>query len=152
MPDGSRMGLRPMRRRDLPRVLSIEGATFRTPWSRDAFEREFHLPQSRQLVAHGGAMDEALGYAIYWRVLDEIYLLDLAVDPGSQRQGVATLLVEKICCDASADLVRVVSLEVAVGNSSARAFYAAVGFEETGRRPRYYARGEDALVLERRVR
>jgi ribosomal-protein-alanine N-acetyltransferase len=40
-------------------------------------------------------------------------------------------------------------LEVSEANGAARALYAAAGFEEAGRRRRYYADGSDALVLRR---
>ena len=43
--------------------------------------------------------------------------------------------------------VRTVYLEVGVRNQPARALYEAIGFEEVGRRRRYYANGEDALIL-----
>ena len=40
-------------------------------------------------------------------------------------------------------------LEVRVDNDDARAFYAANGYAEIARRPRYYADGAAAVVLER---
>jgi len=40
-------------------------------------------------------------------------------------------------------------LEVRVSNHAARAFYASTGFVAVGRRPRYYANGEDALLMTR---
>lgn len=42
--------------------------------------------------------------------------------------------------------IRRVLLEVRPSNAQARAFYAALGFHETGRRPRYYG-DEDALLM-----
>ena len=38
-------------------------------------------------------------------------------------------------------------LEVAVHNAPALALYLGMGFQEVGRRPRYYKNGADALVL-----
>jgi ribosomal-protein-alanine N-acetyltransferase len=40
-----------------------------------------------------------------------------------------------------------VHLEVAAGNTPARALYDTVGFTEAGRRRRYYSNGEDALLM-----
>ena len=41
------------------------------------------------------------------------------------------------------------SLEVRDGNTAARALYATAGFAPVGRRPRYYADGEDAVTYHR---
>jgi ribosomal protein S18 acetylase RimI-like enzyme len=38
-------------------------------------------------------------------------------------------------------------LEVSAGNAAALAFYAAAGFVQIDRRPRYYRDGSDAIVL-----
>jgi ribosomal-protein-alanine N-acetyltransferase len=42
---------------------------------------------------------------------------------------------------------RLMYLEVAIGNSAARALYQALGFTTAGLRRHYYADGADALVL-----
>ncbi|MYD29817.1 MAG: ribosomal-protein-alanine N-acetyltransferase, partial [Dehalococcoidia bacterium] len=40
-----------------------------------------------------------------------------------------------------------VTLEVRVSNGAARALYGGCGFEEVGERLRYYADGEDAVIM-----
>ena len=40
-------------------------------------------------------------------------------------------------------------LEVSAANSNALGFYAAAGFTEIDRRPRYYKDGSDAIVMRR---
>jgi [ribosomal protein S18]-alanine N-acetyltransferase len=85
-------------------------------------------------------------------VADEVEILNLGVAPPWRRRGVGrNLLVAAIERAAQAG-ARQVFLEVRESNRGARAFYAALGFVQTGRRPNYYRDpAEDALVLSRPV-
>jgi ribosomal-protein-alanine N-acetyltransferase len=57
-------------------------------------------------------------------------------------------LFAALAVELSAAAATSVHLEVRSSNAPALAFYAALGFEEVGRRPRYYADPvEDALLL-----
>jgi ribosomal-protein-alanine N-acetyltransferase len=78
---------------------------------------------------------------------DEAEILTIGVNPMQARQGVGRLLLteaERHATDAGAVAM---FLEVAEGNTSARALYGRCGYQEVGRRRRYYASGADALVL-----
>ncbi len=85
---------------------------------------------------------------------DDWEVLDLAVAPSCQRQGLArALLAEASACAAATGAGRLL-LEVRAGNSRAQAVYAAAGFRELARRQRYYAAtassaAEDAIVMAR---
>ena len=48
--------------------------------------------------------------------------------------------------------MRLVLLEVRAGNHAAIRLYRAVGFEATGERLGYYANGEDACLMQLRLR
>ena len=48
---------------------------------------------------------------------------------------------------AAATDARAMFLEVAEDNADARKLYTSLGFVEVGRRKRYYANGDDALVM-----
>lgn len=126
-------------------VHAIEQAAFTDPWSvRDlrecvASEVVFLVATSEGLVA---------GYVIAQDAADEGEILNLAVTPPRQRDGVGRALVERALTTLAGRGVRHVFLEVREGNAAARALYAALGFEEVGRRSRYYRRPvEDAIVL-----
>ncbi|WP_051670705.1 GNAT family N-acetyltransferase [Bryobacter aggregatus] len=82
------------------------------------------------------------GFVIYRVVLGEGELFNLAVHPAHRRQGVATVLVQ-----ALQRLAPVWHLEVRQSNQGAIAFYATQGFQQVGRRERYYSDGETALLL-----
>lgn len=88
------------------------------------------------------------GYVIAQDAADEGEILNLAVTPARQRGGVGRALVEQVLNALAERGARRVFLEVRDSNAAARALYSALGFEEVGRRSRYYRRPvEDAIVL-----
>lgn len=115
-------------------------------WSEDVFRKELSRPMTRARAARPSA-SEPVGYVLGWRVLDEVQILSIAVDPAWRRRGVATRLLEDYLRNLQREEVRRVTLEVRESNTAARALYAAQGFETEGDRRRYYAGGETALLL-----
>ena len=86
-------------------------------------------------------------------VAGEAELLTIAVHPDQRRAGLGRALVEAFLTEAVARGGESAFLEVAEGNTAARALYAACGFAPAGRRRSYYHRpdgtSEDALILVR---
>jgi [ribosomal protein S18]-alanine N-acetyltransferase len=83
---------------------------------------------------------------------DEAEILDLAVDSGRRRQGMASRLIEDVIAACKAAGVGRIFLEVRNSNRPARNLYTRMGFTEVGRRREYYRQpAEDALVLARRL-
>lgn len=143
-------GLRPMARADVARVAAIEAESFATPWSEAAFTSELDIPFSRALVGYpSDRPDEVAGYVVWWRVADEIHLLDLAVASGFRRAGLARLLAQRVLDDAREATARITTLEVAEDNLAARALYEGMRFVVVLIRPDYYGPGRAALVMER---
>lgn len=83
------------------------------------------------------------------RVLDEAHVHLLAVECSLRRRGAGTALLAAAFDDARAAGARRVLLEVRASQAPALALYTQQGFEIVRRRSRYYADGEDALLLER---
>lgn len=143
--------LRAMALADLAQIAAIEAVSFRTPWSEASFRHELDIPFSRALVAHPHDEPSTVaGYGVFWRVADEIHLLDLAVDGRFQRRGVGVLLARRVLDEAANGAARLVTLEVAEGNHAGRRLYDGLGFVTTLVRRDYYGPGEHALVMERR--
>ena len=101
------------------------------------------------VLAGPGALGivRAQGFAIGRAAAGEAELLTLAVDPARRREGLGAALLAGFEACAARDGAREAALEVAEGNAAARALYARAGWREAGRRPGYYADGQDALVL-----
>jgi ribosomal-protein-alanine N-acetyltransferase len=85
-------------------------------------------------------------------IADEAEILNLAVDSGRRRQGMASRLIEDVIAACKAAGVWRIFLEVRDSNRPARNLYTRMGFTEVGRRREYYRQpAEDALVLARRL-
>lgn len=108
------------------------------------------LPTVQYVVAEEGR--ELVGYAVASIVADIAELQRIAVTESHRRTGVATALLEAITIRARAGRADRLLLEVRENNEAALAFYAAHGFVEIDRRPRYYRDGATAIVMRRNLR
>jgi [ribosomal protein S18]-alanine N-acetyltransferase len=90
------------------------------------------------------------GFALSRVVMDEAELLLLAVRPHLRRAGVGSVLLDTVRQEAVERGAGQLHLEMRDGNP-AGLLYAAGGFREIGRRPRYYRGGNgesfDAITL-----
>lgn len=132
---------------DLDQVLEIERRSFPQPWLRQHFIDELGSQYAFPLSAFDPS-GRLVGYICPMQLLDEGHILDVAVDPGLRGAGVGRLLVQRVLDDCRAANASFVSLEVRESNLSAISLYRKMGFEEVGRRKRYYENGEDALMME----
>jgi ribosomal-protein-alanine N-acetyltransferase len=93
-----------------------------------------------------------IGYAAASMVADVAELQRIAVAAAHRRTGVASALLARVEDEARVRHVDRLLLEVREDNRAACAFYAARGFGEVDRRPRYYADGTTAVILSKEVR
>ena len=95
---------------------------------------------------------DLVGVSAARTVADEVEVLTLGVAASWRRRGVGRSLMVAALTEAGQAGAARVFLEVRESNRGARAFYAELGFIETGRRRNYYRDpAEDALVLSRPV-
>lgn len=121
-------------------VFDIEQKCFGDPWSHSSFEWE------REAGRLFLAMDEdtLLGYIVYWRIIDECEIANIAVDPTRRGEGIGgALLSHALACGADKFF-----LEVRESNEAAKALYFKYGFTPYGKRRNYYRNPtEDAILL-----
>jgi len=137
----------PMSDTDLDEVLAIEAVSYPKPWTREHFLDELNSPFASPLVALDGE-GRVAGYLCPMLLLDEAQILNVAVRPDLRSHGLGRLLIESLLDDYRNRGASVLSLEVRVSNEPARTLYRKLGFTETGRRPKYYENGEDAILME----
>jgi ribosomal-protein-alanine N-acetyltransferase len=104
------------------------------------------VPTTLYLVATDESDDGLVGYAAT-SIVDVAELQRIAVDASRRRTGIASDLLARVEQEARLRQVDRLLLEVREDNHGACAFYAARGFAEIDRRPRYYADGTTAVIL-----
>jgi ribosomal-protein-alanine N-acetyltransferase len=133
---------------DVEAVVGLEVATQGTDaWSeglvRDGVSGG--LPTIQYLVAETeGAIT---GYAVASYAGDIAELQRIGVAGDHRRQGLASALLDEVVAHAPSTGADRMLIEVRADNRGALAFYAARGFVEIDRRPRYYRDGTDAVVM-----
>lgn len=122
----------------------LHAGCFAEAWDTAAIARLLAMPGAFAFTA---ARDgEPVGFVIARQAADELEIVSLGVLPAARRAGAAQSLMQAALARAAAAGARACFLEVAEGNSVARALYLRLGFAQAGRRPRYYG-SEAALVL-----
>jgi len=139
--------LRPMHEGDLDAVMEVERRGYPFPWTRGIFQDCLRAGYSGRVLELDGRL---LGYAMLSIAVDEAHVLNVCVDPHCQSQGLGRRLLRELVRLARLHRAARVFLEVRPSNAPAIALYHSEGFNEIGRRPRYYPTDggrEDALVM-----
>lgn len=134
---------------DLDAIMAIENASFPSDaWSSESMAAELVTPYSHYLV------DEEDGAVIGYAGLRSIRgnadadIQTIALAEARRGEGRGRALLRALLAEASARGAREVFLEVRADNPSAEGLYRSEGFEEIGRRPRYYQPDDvDAIVM-----
>ena len=130
--------------KDVPDIARIEALSFKSPWSTEMIFSEMKEPISHFTVAT--LKDKVVGYFGFLHILDELHILNVAVDPEYREQGVGKCLMNRLLEEAKQLSARAVTLEVRESNQSAIRLYERVGFMLSGVRPHYYTDKENALI------
>jgi ribosomal-protein-alanine N-acetyltransferase len=139
--------IRRMEAHDLGRVLDIERRSYTMPWTEATFRGLLRRTDADLFVAETAELD-VTAYAVFWAVLDQGELGNVAVAPEWRGRSIARRLLDAVARRARERGVRELFLEVRVSNNTARQLYQSYVFREVGRRRNYYMEPvEDALVM-----
>ncbi len=131
--------------KDLSQIEEIEKQSFPDPWSLSLFEEILANPSQNLYVA---LKDQAIiGYMAFWKILDEVHILNLCVVLDYRKRGVGEQLLQFCLNRYSKEEVSLFSLEVRHSNSAAQKLYEKFGFKIKYIRKDYYPNHEDALVM-----
>ena len=134
----------------LSQLRAIDCACLGDFWSLEAYQREIENSSS-YVLGLTTENHELLGFGCLWAILEEAHITVLAVRPEYQGQGFGKSLVWGLLKKARDRQLEWATLEVRESNHIAIALYQSFGFQEIGRRPKYYeVTGEDALMLWRK--
>ena len=140
-------GLRPMREDDLDVVLAIEQRAYPFPWTRGIFRDCLRADYPAWVLVEDGLV---IGYGVLSLAADEAHVLNVCAAPEVQGRGHGRRLLRSLLQLARGRGAHRVFLEVRPSNAAAIALYHDEGFNEIGRRPRYYPAHdgrEDAIVM-----
>ena len=141
------VSLRALRESDLNAVMAIELRGYPFPWTRGIFIDCLRAGYPGLAMERDGLL---VGYGVLSIAADEAHVLNICIDPLAQSRGLGRQLLRALVQLAADRGAQRVFLEVRPSNTPALALYQSEGFNEIGRRPRYYpaAQGrEDAVVM-----
>jgi len=141
------MEIRRMTLDDLPAVIELDSLSFTLPWPERSFRFELtDNPASRCWVVDQEG--KVVGMIVAWMLADEAHIATIATHPEHRRQGIARKLLMYALRYMSKEGAVTSFLEVRESNSAAQEMYRKVGYEEVGRRKRYYKdTNEDAILM-----
>ena len=139
--------LRPMRDDDLDAVMAIEQRAYPFPWTHGIFRDCLRAGYPSWVLHDEGSI---VGYGVISIAAEEAHVLNVCIDPHWQGRGHGRRLLRALLKLARGHGARRMYLEVRPSNPGAMALYHDEGFNEIGRRPRYYPAThgrEDAIVM-----
>lgn len=165
--------VRPMSVDDIAQVTDIERESFPSMWPQTAYRRELANKIARYTVitelrdelepAPAGVWDKIrrivgveaasandylLGFIGVWLMAGEAHVVTVAVRRSHRRMGIGERLLIAAIEQAMEFGQDVVTLEVRASNDAARRLYEKYGFNNVGRRVRYYTdNNEDAIIM-----
>ncbi len=141
------LNLSPLEPSHLEKVWQIESKAHSHPWKRSMIDD----------LASRGAMhfafiqdEQVVGYFYAQNIVGEVTLLNIAIDPKCQGQGLGSKLVERFIELCEQQGVESIWLEVRESNQRAQSLYLNAGFNEVDRRNNYYPTAggrEDAIIM-----
>ena len=137
-------------RREMDRILEIEGICFNHPWTEGQLLSEMYSGDAIFLAyeENGGIA----GYCNFHLAGDQAEMYKVAVHPDFRRRGIAEAMILAGFGWAEGKNCTSIFLEVRCSNSPAIALYEKLGFKPAGRRKNYYdCPREDGIIMEKGV-
>lgn len=138
---------RPMCEDDVEAIMSLERALYPFPWTPGNFTDSLRAGYSCWVYEFGSIV---VGYAVLMLAAGEAHVLNIAIGPDWQRQGLGRRLLQhliKVSREYHADMM---FLEVRPSNKGALRLYEDIGFNEMATRRGYYPAHdgrEDAILM-----
>ncbi len=138
----------PLQRERIAEIMVLEREIYPFPWTSGNFEDALRSGYSAWTLVSDD--NQIRAYAVAMLAVDEAHLLNLAVDPRWQRQGMGWRLLDWMARTMHEYGAHSLLLEVRPSNTGAQEMYRRYGFHKIGTRRGYYPapRGrEDAIVM-----
>lgn len=144
------MQLRSWEEKDLPLLAEIEDRCFPCDaWSQGMLSEVLKAPYQWSVLAEKDG--EIYGYACMVSLFETAELLNIAVDTAYRGRGIGERLLTAVHDQAKERGAERILLEVRASNAPAIALYEKHGYIKIAVRKRYYANGEDADIMEKKL-
>lgn len=121
-----KINLRWMTREAMPRILELERGAGGFSWSPEDFQAVILRKTCLGMVAeYGGGI---IGFLLYEILPDGLFVHRLAVAPEYRRQGVASQMMARVCCQLNDHHQRLIRVDVRESNVAAQLFFQSLGF------------------------
>ena len=137
----------PMGFSDLEGVYEVEQQCHSHPWSKKIFLSNFGARYFNHILVKD---QQVIGYFICSSVAGEVTLMNIAISPGFQGQGLGKTLLSFLCSHSIERGEQEIWLEVRESNINAIKLYQALDFVEVDIRKNYYPTTngrEDAVIM-----
>ena len=155
-PDKPRYSIVMLKAKDAAALAALEAACFSTAWSEERYAALLSAAHDTTVLpgfcvfglrASRSGLDAYISLGLH-HAAGEAEIYNIAVREACRQRGHGGRLLMHALREAALSGCTRALLEVRAGNEAALALYARAGFQECGRRKRYYAdTDEDALVL-----
>lgn len=131
----------------VPLVAELEAKCFSDPWPCESFINTLSNDHAQYFTAYNGS--DFLGYIGMYDLIDEVSIINVAVDPAYRNSGIGKLLMKKAEEYALIRGCPMITLEVRQSNDPARRLYESLGYEIYGYQKDYYSDPKEDAVLYR---
>jgi [ribosomal protein S18]-alanine N-acetyltransferase len=140
---------------DVEDIMPLERQVFTDAWTRRMYLSDI---TSNPLAAYqvlrrpvptneGRDLPPILAWGGFWLMVDECHIATIASHPDFRGCGLGQYLMLALMDVAVERGASLCTLEVRASNESAQGLYHKLGFEDAGKRRRYYRDGEDGLIM-----
>lgn len=130
---------------DFEIISPILSSDFDDFWSPEILKGELNNENSHYIVAKIDT--EIVGFAGIWKSIDDIHITDIVVKKDFRKNGIGSLLLQKLITLTKELKFHELTLEVNSNNEIAKKLYLKFGFKELGVRKKYYNNTDDAIIM-----
>ncbi len=116
-------------------------------WNEKVLIDEFYNENSEYFVLVFES--EVIGFGGLWFNIDEAHIMNIAIKKDYRKKGFGNKLLEFLIKKAQSYKKECITLEVKEDNIPALCLYKKQGFEELGRRKKYYEGKYDGIIMTR---
>ena len=114
-------------RMDLPRILEIDAASRREPWTEEDFLASMRRRDTILVVAERA--ERVMACCVYRMLKHQYHVVGLAVDPACRRQGIGSAIMRKLQDKLPMHRRRRVTFDVPESSLETQLFLRALGFK-----------------------